>query len=77
MRNKTTNKAATTDATRYWVTLPRYCENTGDTKDAVHARRKKGIWRDGVETCVGPNNRVWVCPEAASQWVESGMAVTL
>ena len=55
-----------------WVKLAHYCKELGDTKDAVHARRKKGIWLDGEQTCKGPNGKIYVCPEAVCQWVESG-----
>ena len=36
-----------------WVKLLRYCEITGDTPNAVHARRKKGTWLDGVHSVFG------------------------
>lgn len=51
------------------VRLRRYCELTGDTADAVHARRKKGQWADGVHCTVGPDHRVWVDMEAVQSWV--------
>jgi len=38
-----------------WIKLLRYCELTGDTPNAVHARRKKGTWLDGVH-CQVRNN---------------------
>lgn len=27
-----------------WVKLKKYCQDSGDTSDAVHAKRKRGIW---------------------------------
>lgn len=51
------------------VRLKRYCELTGETADAVHARRKKGQWADGVHCRLGPDHRVWVDVEAAQSWV--------
>ena len=47
-----------------WVRLNRYCELTGDTSSAVHARRKKGVWIDGKHTTLAPDGKLWVerCP---------------
>ena len=53
------------------VRLKKYCELTGDTPDAVHARRKKGQWADGIHCTVGPDNKVWVNIEEAQKWVTS------
>ncbi len=76
-KHKSISKNVTPQPAKEWETLERYCERTGDSRDAVHARRKKGIWRDGVETCIGPNGRVWVCPHSVYRWVESGAGVML
>lgn len=32
-----------------WVKLKKYCQDSGDTSHAVHAKRKRGIWLDGVQ----------------------------
>jgi len=55
-----------------WVKLLRYCEITGDTPNAVHARRKKGTWLDGVH-CQVRNNSLWINTEAVERWVEQGL----
>ena len=55
-----------------WVKLPRYCELTGDTPNAVHARRKKGTWLDGVH-CQVRSNTLWINTEAVERWVEHGL----
>lgn len=54
-----------------WVKLKRYCELYGDTKDAVNAKRKKGIWRDGVHCRIAGDHRLWVNLEEVERWVES------
>ncbi|MCA1807053.1 MAG: hypothetical protein LC687_04280 [Actinobacteria bacterium] len=74
---KRNESSVTTEPAKEWVTLERYCETTGDTPDAVRARRKKGVWPDGMVTCIGPNGRIWVCPQLAYRWVESGAGVML
>jgi hypothetical protein len=53
-----------------WVRLKRYCELTGDTPDAVHARRKRGIWIDGVQCKLGPDGHIWINLEGVDQWIE-------
>jgi len=55
-----------------WVRLKKYCENTGDTSPAVHARRHKGIWLDGKHTIKAPDGNLWVNIEEAEKWIEFG-----
>ena len=43
-----------------WVRLDVHCKATGDTADAVHARRRKRQWTDGVHCCIGPDGNLWV-----------------
>jgi uncharacterized protein (DUF2235 family) len=57
-------------ATIRWILLAKYCEVTGDTSDAVHARRRKKQWIDGVQTIVDPNGNLRVNPEEINKWVE-------
>ena len=58
-----------------WVRLNRYCELTGDTSAAVHARRKKGVWLDGKHTTLAPDGKLWVNTEETERWVEHGNKV--
>jgi len=58
-----------------WVKLGRYCEMTGDSRDAVHARRASGKWLDGVH-CRIVDHMLWVDLEAVSEWIEGGIAAT-
>lgn len=74
---KSTLRNVATDPVKEWVTLDKYCETTGDTHDAVRARRKKGIWPDGIITRIGPNGRIWVCLQLAYRWVENAAEVML
>lgn len=55
-----------------WVKLCRYCELSGDTSDAVHAKRRKGQWVDGVHCRIAPDGNLWVNMEAVEKWVEEG-----
>jgi hypothetical protein len=53
-----------------WVKLSQHCAITGDTSDAVHTRRKRRIWTDGVHCKLGPDGNLYVCPEEYNRWIE-------
>lgn len=52
-----------------WVKLMKYCELTGDTPDAVHSKRRKGQFVDGVHCRLAPDGNIWVNLEAVDAWV--------
>ena len=52
-----------------FVTLKRYCQITGDTPYAVHNRRRRGVWIDGVHCQVKSRRRLWVNVVAANRWI--------
>src|SRR5690606_28742944 len=52
-----------------WVKVEKYAELTGDSVDAVNARRKAGKWLDGNQ-CKIVDGRLWVNLSAAEEWVE-------
>lgn len=54
-----------------WVRLSEWCKQTGDTEDAVHARRRAGIWLEDVHCRKAGDGRIWINTEAARQWVET------
>lgn len=53
-----------------WVRLSVYCHLSGDSVDAVHARRRKRQWTDGVQCRLGPDGNLWVNPEEVNRWIE-------
>lgn len=53
-----------------WVKLSKYVELTGDSADAVHARRKAGKWLDGNE-CKIVDGNLWINLTASERWVQS------
>ena len=53
-----------------WIRLATYCQLSGDTPDAVHARRRKRQWTDGQQCLVGPDGNLWVNPEEVNRWIE-------
>lgn len=52
-----------------WVKVEKYTEMTGDSVDAVQARRKAGKWLDGKQ-CKIVDGRLWINLPAAEEWVE-------
>lgn len=53
-----------------WIRLQTYCRLSGDTSDAVHSRRRKRKWIDGVHCRVGPDDHLWINPEEVNRWIE-------
>jgi hypothetical protein len=53
-----------------WVKLSLHCRLTDDTPDAVHARRKKRVWIDGVQCKVAEDGNLYINPEEWNKWVE-------
>lgn len=59
-----------------WVKLKKYCLDSGDTANAVHAKRKKGIWLDGIQCKMGPDGNIWINLIEVERWVENGNKAT-
>lgn len=55
-----------------WIKLKKYCETSGDTLDAVHAKRRKGAWLDGIHCKIAPDGNLWINIFEVEQWVEKG-----
>ena len=55
-----------------WVKLKKYCEISGDTSNAVHAKRKRGMWLDGIQCKIGPDGNIWINLIEVERWVENG-----
>ncbi|NUO87736.1 MAG: excisionase [Cupriavidus sp.] len=60
-----------------WVKLKKYCELSGDTPAAVHAKRKKGNFLDGVHCRIAGDGNLWINVEAVERWVEQGDRATV
>ena len=59
-----------------WVKLKKYCLESGDTANAVHAKRKKGVWLDGIQCKIGPDGNIWVNLIEVEKWVLYGDKAT-
>jgi len=58
-----------------WVKLKKYCELSGDTANAVHAKRRKGIWLDKIHCRVAQDGNLWVNTEEVDKWVENQLNI--
>lgn len=59
-----------------WVKLKKYCESSGDTSNAVHCKRQRGMWLDGLHCRLGPDGNLWVNLMEVEKWVEKGSLTT-
>ena len=59
-----------------WVKLKKYCELSGDTPKAVHGRRYRGDWLDGVQSRLGPDGNLWIYLQEVDRWIEEGHLAT-
>jgi len=51
-----------------WVLTNTYCNHTGDTRDAINARRRRGEWLEGIHYIV-KKRRVWINLDEVKQWL--------
>lgn len=58
-----------------WVKLKHYCALSGDSVDAVHARRRRGQWLNDVQCRIAPDGNLWVNLSEVEQWVENTRTV--
>ncbi len=55
-----------------WIKLKKYCELSGDTADAVHAKRRKGQWLDNIHCKIAPDGNLWINIIEVEKWVANG-----
>lgn len=60
-----------------WVKLSRYCELSGETSKAVHAKRDSGKFLDGVHCKIAPDGNLWINLVEVEKWVLNGNQATL
>lgn len=56
-----------------WVRLPKYLQDTGESRSTFLKLRKEGRLAQGVHYREDPLDRVWVNTEAMTQWVEGNL----
>jgi hypothetical protein len=60
-----------------WVKLKKYCHDTEDASNAVHCKRKRGMWLDSPHLKIGPDGNLWINLLGVEKWVENGNQLTL
>ena len=55
-----------------WVLANAYCQHTGDTRDAINGRRRRGEWLEGNHYIIR-KRRLWINLDAVSQWLTSSI----
>ena len=56
--------------TMKWVKVNKYCDLSGDTSEAVRARRRNQKWTEGVQW-VKREGSIWINPSEVEKWVEN------
>jgi len=57
-----------------WKTLDKFSEESGMTKEAIRALKKKGIWREKLHWVRAANGRIFINVGAVEQWIEGKLA---
>ena len=57
-----------------WVLIKVLARESGLTEDAIRAKKKNGVWLEGVHWRKAPDGRIWFNREAIERWVESRAA---
>lgn len=52
----------------WWVPIEAYLRDYDETREAVHTRRSKGIWQDGVHSKFVAGGGLWINLLAVNQW---------
>jgi hypothetical protein len=59
-----------------YVTILRFCELSGYTKEAVKSKRRDGVWLEGCVWIKAPDGRILIDLEGYEAWVVSGRLPT-
>jgi hypothetical protein len=57
-----------------WKTLDKFSEESGMSKEAIRALKKKGIWREKLHWVKAANGRIFINVGAVEQWIEGKVA---
>lgn len=59
------------------VLVPKFCELSGYTDDAVRAKIKNGVWLEGVVWIKAPDGRVLIDIEGYEAWADGNQLAEL
>ena len=57
-----------------WVKISKFTEISGYSVDAVHCKRKKGQWEEGVIWMKAPDGNIMINWREVDNWVEGKAA---
>ena len=57
-----------------WVVIKVLARESGLTEDAIRAKKKNGVWLEGIHWRKAPDGRIWFNREAIERWVEGRAA---
>jgi len=61
-----------------YILLKKYCELSGETKDSVYGRIKRGQWIDGLHYKKSKDGKIWIDPiKVKKLWIENEPVQTL
>lgn len=61
-----------TQPTRRYVTVKKFCAETGYTDDAVRGKIHRGVWLEGDVWRKAPDGHILIDMEGFQRWVEQG-----
>jgi hypothetical protein len=70
------NDITNADTIGGWITLTRYCEYSGETRQSVHTRVALGKWKRGVHYSAPDGGSAWVNVPAVVDWIKSSLQDT-
>ena len=56
-----------------WLTLDKFSEQSGMTKESIRALKKKGIWREKIHWTKASNGRIFINVVGVEKWIESSL----
>lgn len=57
-----------------WKTLDKFSEESGMTKEAIRALKKKGVWREKLHWTKAANGRIFINVIEVERWIEGKLA---
>ena len=60
-----------------WITIRKFCADTGYTDDAVRSKLSQGIWREGIVWRKAPDGRVLISIRGYNAWAEDRVSELL
>lgn len=53
-----------------WKTIEKFSQESGMTKEAIRALKKKGQWREKIHWQKAPNGRIFINVVAVERWIQ-------